>query len=133
MVSFIRFEGRGERVARRAVFLRRLGRNLGLALAVIAVSLVVGMAGFMIFEGKGLSSAYDNAAMILSGMGPFDEADSDAGRIFEGTYALYSGLVVILVSTLVLAPVFHRVLHSFHVEDEDDEKRAERPKGRRGG
>ena len=61
--------------------------------------------------------------MILSGMGPFDIAKTGGGRIFEGTYALYSGLVVVLVTGLILAPVFHRVLHTFHVEDDDDEKR----------
>ncbi len=131
MDSFIWFERRTQRVAGREVFLRRLGRNLGMALVIIGVSLLAGMIGFVVFEGKDWVSAYDNAAMILSGMGPFDEAASDAGRIFEGSYALYSGLTVILVSTLILAPVFHRVLHSFHVEDEDDEKRDE--KAKRGG
>jgi len=126
MDSFFRFERRVQRVVPPAVFLRRLGRNLVAALAIIGASLLVGMVGFVWFEGKDWVSAYDNAAMILSGMGPFEEAKSDAGRIFEGTYALYSGLTVILVSTLILAPVFHRVLHNFHVADEDEEKRAEK-------
>jgi len=126
MDSLFRFERRVQRVVPPAVFLRRLGRNLVAALAIIGASLLVGMVGFVWFEGKDWVSAYDNAAMILSGMGPFEEAKSDAGRIFEGTYALYSGLTVILVSTLILAPVFHRVLHNFHVADEDEEKRAEK-------
>jgi hypothetical protein len=56
-------------------------------------------------------------------MGPFEKAASPAGQIFEGTYALYAGLLVVGVSGLILAPVFHRVLHSFHVPDEDDESR----------
>lgn len=125
MDSFIRFEHRAQRMAPRRLFLSRLGRNLGAALVIIGASLLLGMAGFVLFEGKSWVSAFDNAAMILSGMGPFDEAATDAGRIFEGTFAIYSGLMVILVSTLILVPVFHRVLHSFHVEDEDDEKRDE--------
>jgi hypothetical protein len=131
MKSFIRFERRGERVVSRGVFLRRLGRNLAMALGVTGVSLLAGMAGFVVFEGKDWVSAYDNAAMILGGMGPFEEAGTVAGRLFEGTYALYAGLMVILVTTLVLAPVFHRVLHSFHVEDDADEKRDERAKHKR--
>jgi len=133
MDSFIQFERRGQRMVSRGVFLRRLGRNLGMALGIIGVSLVVGMAGFVVFEGKDWVSAYDNAAMILSGMGPFDQAATEAGRLFEGSYALYSGLTVILVTTLVLAPVFHRVLHSFHVEDEDEEKRDEKATRRHKG
>ena len=126
MDNLIRFEHSRQRVASRPMFLRRLGRNLLVALTVLAVSLAIGMTGYAVFEGKDLVEAYDNAAMILSGMGPFEMARTTAGKIFEGTYALYSGLTVVVVASLVLAPVFHRVLHSFHVEDDDDEKRAEK-------
>jgi hypothetical protein len=126
MDNLIRFEHSRQRVASRPMFLRRLGRNLLVALAVLGVSLAIGMTGYAVFEGKDLVEAYDNAAMILSGMGPFEMARTTAGKIFEGTYALYSGLTVVVVASLVLAPVFHRVLHSFHVEDDDDEKRAEK-------
>lgn len=120
MDSFIRFERRHEKLVPLPIFLRRLGRNVALAVGLIVPSLVLGMAGFMAIEGKGLAEAYDNAAMILSGMGPFDMATTAAGQIFEGTYALYSGLLVVGVSGLILAPVFHRVLHNFHVPDDDD-------------
>jgi len=130
MDRFIRFEHKSQRIVPRRLFIRRVGRNLAVGLGIIAASLLVGIVGFMVFEGKDWISAYDNAAMILSGMGPFDIAASDAGRLFEGTYALYAGLMVVLVAGLVLAPVFHRVLHSFHVEDDDDEKRAERGEGK---
>ncbi len=126
MDRLIRFEHSRQRVASRPVFLQRLGRNLLVALAVLGVSLAIGIAGYAGFEGKNLVDAFDNAAMILSGMGPFDMATTTAGKIFEGTYALYSGLTVVVVASLVLAPVFHRVLHSFHVEDDEDEKRDEK-------
>jgi hypothetical protein len=59
--------------------------------------------------------------MILSGMGPYGEPQSDGGKLFDGVYALYSGLLLIGTSGLILAPIFHRVLHSFHVEDADDD------------
>jgi len=122
----LRFEHRAQPVAPRHLFLRRLGINLGAALAILAPSLVIGMIGFVVFEGKDWVEAYDYAAMILSGMGPFEEATTNAGRIFEGTYALFSGLTVVVVASLILAPVFHRVLHSFHVEDDEDEKKDEK-------
>jgi hypothetical protein len=128
---YLRFEKRRDKVVPSGPFLRRLGRNLLVALGMLAVSLIIGVTGYALFEGKNLVDAYDNAAMILSGMGPFTMAETTAGRIFEGTYALYSGIVVVLVSGLILAPVFHRVLHSFHVEDDDDEKRAEKRQTRR--
>jgi len=39
-----------------------------------------------------------NASMILSGMGPADQLKTDAGKLFAGCYALYSGLVIVLAS-----------------------------------
>lgn len=130
MDRFLRFEGKTHPLVSRRLFLRRIAINLGAAIAILIPSLLIGMAGFVAFEGKNWVEAYDYAAMILSGMGPFEEAKSNAGRIFEGTYALYSGLTVVVVASLVLAPVFHRVLHSFHVEDEDDEKEDEKAAGK---
>jgi hypothetical protein len=127
MDRFIRFEHQAQPIAPRQHFLRRLGRNLLVALAIIVPSLLIGMTGYVVFEGKNWVEAYDYAAMILSGMGPFEQAKTDAGRIFEGTYALYSGLTLVAVASLILAPVFHRVLHSFHVEDDEDEKKDEKP------
>lgn len=48
-------------------------------------------------------------------MGPVKTADlSDAGKLFAGFYALYSGLVLIAVMGVMLLPVVHRILHVFH-------------------
>ena len=124
MQSLIRYERYGQPLATRAVFLMRLGRNVAVALTIVAVSLAVGVIGYHTLANLGWVDAYDTAAMILSGMGPFDKPASPAVQFFEGTYALYSGLLVVGTSTLILAPVFHRVLHSFHVPDEQDEKAA---------
>ena len=40
-------------------------------------------------------------------------------RYFEGFYALYSGLLLIGVTGLILAPVFHRVMHLCHLPVEN--------------
>jgi hypothetical protein len=63
-----------------------------------------------------LADAYVNAAMILSGMGPLGELKTTAGKIFAGSYAIFSGLIIVLAAGFILAPIFHRVLHRFHVE-----------------
>ena len=62
------------------------------------------------------ADAYVNAAMILSGMGPLGELKTTAGKIFAGSYAIFSGLVIVIATSFDLAPIFHRVLHHFHVE-----------------
>jgi hypothetical protein len=94
---------------------------MGLWLALTAVGLLIGIAGYAGFEGMSLTDAYVNAAMILSGMGPVGELKTTAGKIFAGSYAIFSGLVIVVATGFVLAPIFHRVLHRFHVEAGKDE------------
>jgi len=93
-----------------------MARAIGLALLLILPSLVIGIAGYSYFEGMSLTDAFLNAAMILSSMGPAAELKTQGGKLFAGFYALYSGLVVVIATGFVLAPIFHRVLHKFHVE-----------------
>jgi hypothetical protein len=54
--------------------------------------------------------AFENAAMILAGMGPVDTIKSEAGKIFAGCYALFSSVIFLIVIALVIAPIFHRFL-----------------------
>jgi hypothetical protein len=58
--------------------------------------------------------------MILSGMGPLGELKTTAGKVFAGSYAILSGLIIVIATGFVLAPIFHRILHSFHVETKED-------------
>ena len=105
-----------------APVMRYLGRLLAsflIAMALIGGSLFAGMLGYAHFEGMSWLDAFLNASMILSGMGPADQLKTDAGKLFAGCYALYSGLVIVLASGIVLAPVVHRILHRFHVDDAD--------------
>jgi hypothetical protein len=39
-----------------------------------------------------------------------------AGKIFAGLFALYAGLIFLVMAGVLLAPVMHRVLHRFHWE-----------------
>ena len=126
MDSFLRYERKGQKLVPREVFLRRLGRNAAVALSVIGVSLLVGILGYRALEGMAWVDAFLEAAMLLGGMGPIHAPVTAAGKIFAGVYALYSGILVIGTAGIILAPIFHRVLHSLHVEDEDDEKRNEK-------
>jgi len=58
--------------------------------------------------------------MILSGMGPVDTMRTDAGKLFAGFYALYSGLAVLATAGLIFAPLIHRLLHRFHADDSEN-------------
>jgi hypothetical protein len=102
----------------RRAFLKRVGRNFALATVLIGVSLVIGMAGYRYFEGMAWIDAFANAAMILSGMGPLSPLQTWGGKLFAGLYALYSGLVLIVATGIIFAPIVHRLLHEFHAEVE---------------
>lgn len=97
-------------------FILRMGKSVTLALILITISLLLGMYGYHHFEKMSWTDAYVNAAMILSGMGPVSTLNTEAGKIFAGTYALYSGLVLIAVIGIILAPLVHRLLHQFYAD-----------------
>jgi hypothetical protein len=42
--------------------------------------------------------------------------------VFASIYALFSGIVFISTAGIILAPMFHRVLHKFHIEGGSDEE-----------
>jgi hypothetical protein len=56
--------------------------------------------------------------MLLGGMGQVDAPLTDGGKVFSGLYALYAGLVFIVTVSVALAPLVHRVLHTFHWKDD---------------
>ena len=60
-----------------------------------------------------------NATMILAGMEPVGALDSDAAKIFASADALFSGVVFVTVTEVILSPMFRRILHRFHVEEKD--------------
>ena len=97
-------------------FRARLMKMAAIGLALIAGSLAIGMLGYHFIAGQSWTESYLNAAMILSGMGPIGELKSAGAKIFAGTYALYSGLALILIAGIILSPVVHRFLHKFHLE-----------------
>ena len=110
------FEHRSQPLLPRQAFLGRLARSVCAGLTIIGISLFVGMVGYHVLERLGWLDAFLNASMLLGGMGPVETPQTSGGKLFAGLYALYCGLVVIIVTGVVLAPVVHRFLHRFHVE-----------------
>ena len=116
------FETLRQPLVSRRVFIVGMAWSVTIWFAIMLFGLAVGMAGYAGFEGMNLVDAYLNAAMILSGMGPVSELQTQAGKIFAGTYAIFSGLIIVLATGVVLAPIIHHVLHAFHVDMDDDGK-----------
>ncbi len=100
-------------------FFKRLFGNLLLALVFLTFSLSLGMAGYHWVSGLPWTDSLLNASMILTGMGPVDPMKTEGAKIFASMYAIFSGVAFLSIVALILAPVVHRFLHKFHLEDNE--------------
>ncbi len=119
MRQLFQFESRRQPLAAPRNFAIRLLRNVLWSLAIIVIWLVIGMAGYGGIEGMSLVDSFVNAAMILSGMGPVQMLNTVGGKIFAGLYAIISGIVIFGIAGIALAPLYHRMLHRFHLQDDE--------------
>ena len=110
------FEHRNEPLISRRHFVRRLARHGLWGLLIVGGSLGIGMIGYHALAGFSWVDSLLNASMLLGGMGPVGDLPNDAAKIFASAFALYSGIVFLVLAGLLLGPVFHRVLHRFHWE-----------------
>ena len=111
------FEHKSEPIASRATFIWRMAACFGVSLVLIAASLAIGICGYHWTAGLSWLDSLLNSSMILGGMGPVDRLDNPAAKVFASAYAIFSGLMFISVMGVILAPVIHRVIHRFHLDD----------------
>jgi hypothetical protein len=118
------FEHRTRPLLPRRQFYGRMARCLRVGVAIILVSLAIGMVGYHVFEDESWLDSFTSASMILSGMGPVFPLKTSAGKIFAGCYALFSGVAFLSSIAVIFAPIFHRFIHKFHLEQSktDDKK-----------
>lgn len=117
------YEHHNEPLLSRWDFLRRMASHGGFALVLVLISLGLGMLGYHLLEGLSWLDALLNASMLLGGMGPVNALQTDGGKLFASFYALYSGLIFLVIAGVLLAPVLHRILHHFHLEEMEDADR----------
>jgi hypothetical protein len=114
------FEHRSEPLASMSEFRMRMLRFGLFTAAMILFSLAIGMLGYHFFESLSWIDSLLNASMILGGMGPVNPLQTIPGKVFASFYALYSGIVLLASVGVLAAPLFHRVLHHFHLEMEGE-------------
>ena len=110
------FEHRSKPLLPMPAFAMRLLSQVLITLAITAASLLLGIAGYHYTEDLPWIDSLLNASMILGGMGEIDLLKTTEGKLFASFYALYGGLYMIICGGLLLAPVFHRILHHFHAD-----------------
>jgi hypothetical protein len=117
------WESRKQKLLPFRKFIRRIGISLALTGTILAIALFFGMLGYHFIGGFGWVDSFLEASMILTGMGPVGQLKSNGAKIFASLYALFSGVVFLTCIAVTLAPVLHRILHKFHI-DEDDLKKS---------
>jgi hypothetical protein len=115
------FEHRRQPLLPKPAFIRRVAHFAGAAMLLVAVSWIIGILGYRVFEGMSWIDAILNSAMILGGMGPVNPLHSDAGKLFASFYALFSGMVFLVSIGVFVVPILHRLLHQFHLEAEQND------------
>jgi hypothetical protein len=102
------------------LFLRRAARHFGFAIGLATLAVGLGTSGYHFVARLTWIDAFLNASMILSGMGPVDRLDTTGAKLFAALYALFSGLVFVAVMGIILSPWVHRIVHTFHLEEDAD-------------
>lgn len=116
LTALFDYENRSQPALSRRRFWRRMSLHLGYGSILVLASLMIGTTGFMIASHESFVDAFLNSSMLLGGMGPVGNLGGNWGKIFAALFALYAGLEFLVLASLILAPVFHRVLHRFHWE-----------------
>jgi hypothetical protein len=110
------FEHRHEALLPYPIFIRRVIRHVVAASLILAATLGIGVWGYHALENLSWVDALLNASMILGGMGPVNTLYTTTGKLFASAYALFSGIVFLATSGVLLAPFLHRLMHRFHLE-----------------
>jgi hypothetical protein len=113
------FEHRSQPLLPPHLYVRRLARSALVGMGLVVPSLALGMIGYHVLENLDWIDAFLDSSMLLGGMGPVHTPVTDPGKLFAGLYAIFCGLVVILVAGIMIAPMVHRALHRFHLAQED--------------
>jgi hypothetical protein len=112
----LEFERRSEPLASQQEFAQRMLRYGLTTSGIILFSLAIGMIGYHYLESLSWIDSLLNASMILGGMGPIGVLHTNAGKVFASFYALYSGIILLASVGVLATPIFHRILHHFHLE-----------------
>jgi len=116
------FERKHEKLVPASVFFRRMAASVAMAGLLISVALFIGTSGYHWIAGFDWIDSLLESSMILGGMGPANPLKTSEAKIFASGYALFSGLIFIAVMGIVLAPITHRMLHKFHMDEEDQKQ-----------
>src|SRR6478735_3224631 len=116
------FEHRSHPLLPKEKYYKRVLRYAGFSLSLIAISLGIGVIGYHYTNSLSWLDSLVNASMILTGMGPVDVLKNDGAKWFASIYSIFSGVIFLSTVAVFLTPIFHRFLHKFHLDDEQQSR-----------
>jgi hypothetical protein len=114
------FEHHKNELISRKEFISRQFKYLGFSAIILVCSLGLGTTGYHIYGKLSWIDSFLNASMILTGMGPVDHIGTNEGKLFASFYALFSGVAFLTFAGVLFAPIYHRFLHRFHLDIDND-------------
>lgn len=118
-----RFEHHRQPLLTRPQFAVRMLWAAGKGCLLLGSALLVGIVGYHWLEGMAWVDALLESSMILGGMGPIAPLRSSAGKLFAAFYALFSGIVFLSLTAVLIAPLLHRMLHRLHLDEDASRQR----------
>jgi hypothetical protein len=114
------------------LFTTRMLKHLAVAAAVITFSLGLGILGYKFFARLSWIDALLNASMILAGEGPVQAMTTGMEKLFASFYALFSGVIFVTASGIVVTPIAHRIIHRIQIEERKDAEKKKLEKAEKG-
>lgn len=114
------YESRDQPLLPAPQFRQRVLLHVLYAALLMAVTVAAGTALHIWLEAVDWHDALLNTALIVSGIGPFLVPETVAGKLVLSVYSMFVGLVFMATLGIVLAPVAHRIIHKFHLDEGQD-------------
>lgn len=103
-------------------FRLRIVKHILYAVLVLILTIAIGSAVHVYLESVSWQDALLNTALIVSGIGPFIIPETAIAKLFFAAYSLIVGLMFAGAIGFILAPLAHRLLHKFHLDENDIEE-----------
>lgn len=116
LITRTKLEHKASQLLPRRYFLIRMGWYGFFGCLLLAFSLGIGTIGYHMTAHLNWVDAFLNASMILTGMGPVDKLETDTAKLFASFYAIFSGVSFLTFCGVLFTPIYHRFMHSFHLD-----------------
>jgi hypothetical protein len=116
------YEKISDRLISRSHFTRRVASHSLFVIGIMALSVFIGVVGFIVFENTALEDAILHSSYMLSGFGLVEMPTSTAGKLFAGMFGLYANIVFLAAFSVIFAPIVHRILHKLHLDPSEERK-----------